>query len=288
MATTLEALLAVPLEDKVHTYTERDTILYALGIGVGLDPGDEADLRFIYETELQPLPTLPVVLGAARIRDLNLGINYLKAVHGEQSLVLHKLPPVAGTVVTRSRLAGVLDKGAVKGVVILLRREVFEHSSNTLIATTDMTLFARGDGGIGSSVAELPAARVVPDRAADLVLKVPTSARAALIYRLSGDLNPLHIDPAVARQAGFDRPILHGLATYGLIGHAVVKHLCGNDPARLKSLAGRFSAPVFPGESIELSVWREEGGVSLRAAVPDRKAVVFNNGFAALEGGWRE
>jgi len=282
MSTRLEKLLSTSLPDKTQTYTERDVILYALGIGLGADPTDESQLRFVYEKNLVPLPTFPVVMGAMRIRDLDLGINYVKMVHGEQSLVLHRLPPVAGTVVTRSKLVGVLDKGVDKGAVIVLRREVFDQASGDSIATIDMTLFARGDGGIGSSLTEQAAPVRIPDRAADAIVEVPTLPQAALIYRLSGDLNPLHAEPALAKQAGFDRPILHGLATYGVVGYAALKSFCDSDPTRLRSLKGRFSAPVFPGERIQISLWREAGGVAIRAAVPERNAVVFNNGFAEL------
>lgn len=282
MSTRLETLLSTSLPDRTQTYTERDVILYALGIGLGADPTDESQLRFVYEKDLLPLPTMPVVLGAMRILDLDLGINYVKMVHGEQSLLVHRLPPVAGTVVTKSKLVGVLDKGVDKGAVIVLRREVFDQASGDCLATIDMTLFARGDGGIGSSMSEQGAPVSIPDRAADVVVDVPTLPQAALIYRLSGDLNPLHAEPAFAKQAGFERPILHGLATYGVVGYAVLKSLCNNDPTRLRSLKGRFSAPVFPGERIQVSLWREAGGARIRAAVPDRNAVVFNNGFAEL------
>lgn len=282
MATTLDQLLAATMPEVTQTYTEKDTILYALGLGLGADPLDESQLGFVYEKQLRALPTMAVVLGATRIKDLNLGLNYLKIVHGEQSLVMHKPLPAAGTVVTQSVIAGVLDKGAEKGAIVLLRREVFEKSSGDLLATVDMSIFARGDGGLGSSMAQAPAMGTVPERPADLVCDMPTSLRAALIYRLSGDLNPLHAEPAVARQAGFERPILHGLATYGVVGHAVVKHLCDNDPVRMKSLKGRFSAPVFPGECIQVSLWRGPGGVAIRASVLARNAVVFNNGFAEI------
>lgn len=282
MATTLEQLHSVPLPDVTQTYTEKDVILYALGIGLGSDPLDESQLRFVYEKNLQVLPTMPVVMGAMRIRDLGLGLNYLKIVHGEESLVIHKPLPVSATVVTKSKIAGVLDKGADKGAVVLLRREVIEKDSGDLLATVDMSIFARGDGGIGSSMKEAPVMGTIPDRPADVVIDMPTSPRAALIYRLSGDVNPLHAEPAVAKQAGFDRPILHGLATYGVMGHAVIKGVCDGDPGKVKSLKGRFSAPVFPGELIQVSLWREPGGVAIRAAVPARNAVVFNNGFADL------
>lgn len=282
MATSLERLMSAPLADATKTYDEKDVILYALGIGLGSDPTDESQLRFVYEKDLLPLPTLLSVLGAPRVRDLDLGVDYLKVVHAEQALIVHKLPPVSGTLVTRSKVAGVVDKGADKGALILLRRDVHEVSSNDLLATVDMTVFARGDGGIGSSATAHPAVRAIPDRPADLTCDMPTLAQAALIYRLSGDLNPLHAEPAVARKAGFDRPILHGMCTYGVIGHAILKSLCDSDPTKMRSLSGRFSAPVFPGESIQVSMWREPGGASIRAIVPKRNAVVFNNGFAEL------
>lgn len=284
MATTLEQLLSVPFADQTHTYTEKDVILYALGIGLGSDPTDEEQLRFVYEKNLLPPPTLPAILGATRIRDLDLGINYLKAVHGEQGLVLHRLPPVAGTTVTKTRLKGVFDKGADKGAVIVLERAVSDTSGGEPIATLSMTLFARGDGGIGSWGDPQPLARKMPDRPADAVQEMPTVPQAALIYRLSGDLNPLHAEPAVARKAGFERPILHGMCTYGIVGYAVVRAMCGGDPSRLRSLAGRFSAPAFPGERIRVQMWHEPGGVAIRASVPDRGgAVVFDNGFAELQ-----
>jgi acyl dehydratase len=283
MATTLERLLSVAFADQTHTYTEKDVILYALAIGAGSDPVDETQLRFVYEDRLLPLPTLPAILGATRIRDLGLGIDYLKAVHGEQSLVLHRLPPVAGTTVTKTRLKGVFDKGADKGAAIVLERTVNDASGGEPVATLSMTLFARGDGGIGSWGDPQPPARKLPaDRPADAVHEMPTLPQAALIYRLSGDLNPLHADPAVARKAGFERPILHGMCTYGVVGYAVVRAVCGGDPARLRSLAGRFSSPAFPGERIQVQMWREPGGVAIRASVPERGAVVFDNGFAEL------
>ncbi len=280
MATSLDQLLATEIPDVTHTYTEKDVMLYALGVGLGSEPLDESQLDFVYEKALKVLPTMPVVMGATRIRDLALGLNYLKIVHGEQSLTLHKTLPSSATVVTKSRIAGVLDKGADKGLVVILRREVFEQQSGELLATSDMSIFARGDGGIGSTVKEAPSMGVIPERPADLVVDMPTSQRAALIYRLSGDMNPLHADPAIARQAGFDRPILHGLATYGVVGYAVLKHVCNNDTGAFKSLRGRFSAPVFPGENIQVSLWRETGGVAIRATVPERNVVVFNNGFS--------
>lgn len=282
MAVTLAQLLATPLPEKVITYSEKDLILYALGVGLGADPLDEAQLRFVYEKDLLVLPSALVVLPYVRIADLNLGLNYLKLVHGEQWMTVHKLPPRAGTIVARSHVDGVVDKGAEKGALVVLRRELHDQATGEHLATLGQTLFARGDGGLGSGGREPPTMGPVPERPADAECELIVSRRAALIYRLSGDVNPLHADPAVARKAGFERPILHGLATYGHVCHAVVQQATGYDPARLKSLRGRFSAPVFPGDTLRVSLWHEAGGVALRADVPARGAVVFNNGFAEL------
>lgn len=282
MPTTLEQLLAAKLPDQAYSYTERDTILYALGVGLGSDPLDEAQLRFVYEKQLQPLPTLPAVLGATRIRDLPLGIDYLKAVHGEQSLRLHRLPPVAGTTLTTSRVLSVSDKGPDKGAVIVLQREVTDTATGERIATLEMSLFCRGDGGIGSWGQPPAPPRKVPERAPDAVCLVSTVPQAALIYRLSGDLNPLHVEPSLARKAGFERPILHGMCTYGIVGYALTKTLAEGDPARVRSLSGRFSAPLFPGEEVQVEMWREADGFALRATVPGRAVKVFDSAFAEV------
>lgn len=282
MAVTLEQLLGTQIPEKVMTYSHTDLILYALGIGLGADPLDVAQLRFVYEKELLVLPTAMVVLPYGRIADMNLGLDYLRLVHGEQWLTIHKLPPASGTVIGRTFIDGVVDKGADKGAVVVLRREVHDHESGEHLATVGQSLFARGDGGIGSSGQAPPDMGTIPDRAPDAVVDMPVSPRAALIYRLSGDINPLHADPAIAAKAGFERPILHGLATYGVMGHAVLRHACNYEPTRIKSLRGRFSAPVYPGDTISVSMWNVTGGVALTGTVKARDAVVFKNGFAEL------
>ena len=282
MPVTLDQLLATPMPDRVMDYTEKDLILYALGVGMGSDPLDEEQLRFVYEKDLAVLPTALVVLPYLRIADLDLGLNYQKIVHGEQWLTMHNSPRPAGRVIARSRLDGVIDKGPEKGLIVALSREVHDLDTGEHLASIGMSLMARGDGGIGGSGEAPPPMGTIPDRAPDATCVMPVSLRSALIYRLSGDINPLHTDPAAARKAGFDRPILHGLATFGFMGHAVVRQMCGYDPARLKSLRGRFSAPVFPGDTIEVDFWNEPGGVALRARVPARDVTVFNNGFADL------
>jgi acyl dehydratase len=160
---------------------------------------------------------------------------------------------------------------------------VTDKDSGVLIATLTQTTFCRGDGGFGGPARETPAPHALPERAPDLVCDLPTRPEMALIYRLSADPNPLHVDPDVAKAAGFPRPILHGLATFGVAGHALLKSVCGYDPARLRAMAGRFSAPVFPGETIRTEMWRDGGVVSYRSRVVERDAVVINNGSAEVE-----
>jgi acyl dehydratase len=268
--------------DVEHSYTQRDTMLYALGLGFGADPLDPAQLKFVYEEGLLSLPTYPVVLPHSALRRANLGINYTMVVHGEQSLTVHRLPPVAGTVISRIRVTGVFDKGKDKGALILTEREVLDKASGAAIATLGSTTFARGDGGFGGPSGPAPEPHPVPETAPELTCDLPTWPQSALIYRLSGDYNPLHADPKIAQAAGFPRPILHGLCTFGVAGHALLKTLCGYRPERLKAMQVRFSAPVFPGETIRTEMWGKGPVVSFRSRVLERNAVVLNNGRAEI------
>jgi len=282
MAIDYHKALALDIPAVEQTFTERDTMLYALGLGLGSDPLDEADLRYVYEKGLRVFPTMPVAQAFVSLRAIDLGIDYTKMVHGEQSLRLHAPLPVAGTLVGKTRVTEIVDRGAGKGALVYLERELRERSTGALLATAGMSAFCRADGGFGGPVTEGPAPHKLPERTADAQVDIPTVPQAALIYRLSGDLNPLHADPGVARKAGFDRPILHGLATFGIVARAVVSDVLGHDGSRLESFAGRFSAPVFPGETIRVELWRDGEAVSARASSVQRGTVVFNNGRATL------
>jgi acyl dehydratase len=176
----------------------------------------------------------------------------------------------------------VIDKGAGKGALLLSERSLLDKASGAPIATLTQTTFCRSDGGFGGPPRESPRPHALPEREPDLVCDLPTQPEAALIYRLSGDPNPLHVDPVVAQRAGFPRPILHGLATFGVAAHAVVKTVCGYAPERLTAIAGRFSAPVFPGETIRTEMWRDGAVVSFRARVVGRDAIAINNGRAEV------
>ena len=286
MALDYNRLMQLDIPALEQTFTERDSIIYALGIGIGQDPLDEAQLRFVYEKNLLTMPTMAVVLGYMKVRDLPLGIVYEKTVHGEQGLRLHKPLPAAGTFVSKIKVTEVIDRGADKGAVIYMSRTLTDKASGELLATLTASIFCRGDGGFGGPARPTPPVHAIPERAADVVCDLPTVPWQALIYRLSGDVNPLHAEPAAAKAVGFERPILHGLATFGIVGHALVKGVCGYDPLKLVALDGRFSSPVYPGDTLRTEMWRD-GNVSnrtiaVRASVPARNVVVFNNGRAEI------
>ena len=279
-----DKLMALDLDPVEHAYGPKDCILYALGIGLGQDPMDERQLAFVYEKNLQVLPTFAVTLGYSpySFRRPELGITWSHVVHGEHGLVLHKPIPPEGTVIGKVRILDVVDKGEGKGALIYSERRTTEKASGALLATITQTTFCRADGGFGGPKRDTPAPHAIPERTPDAVCDLPTRPETALIYRLSGDINPLHAEPAFAKTAGFSRPVLHGLATFGIAGHAILKTLCDYDPARLTAMSVRFSAPVYPGETIRTELWRDGAVVSFRARVVERDVVAINNGRAAL------
>ena len=280
-----EKLLALNIPPVEHPYTWKDVVLYALGLGFGQDPMNEDELAFVYEKNLKALPTFALVQGYSPywLRNPESGVNWSKVVHGEQGLVLHKPVAPQGDVIGKTRIVEVIDKGEGKGALVYSERKITDKATGELLATLSQTTFCRGDGGFGGPPREAPAPHPLPDRAPDIVCDLPTRPEMALIYRLSGDVNPLHCDPEFAKTAGFPRPILHGLATFGIAGHALLKSVCGYDPARLRAMRGRFSAPVFPGETIRTEIWREGGGrYGFRCRIVARDVVALNNGIAEV------
>ena len=277
-------LLTLDIPDVEHTYAAKDCILYALGVGLGQDPMDENELAFVYEKNLKVLPTFPVVQGysAYTFRRPELGITWTHVVHGEHAVRVHAPIAPEGTVIGRTRILDVIDKGEGRGALIYSERRIIDKASGALLATINQTTFCRADGGFGGGKREAPAPHLIPERAPDIVCDLVTRPETALIYRLSGDVNPLHAEPAFARAGGYPRPILHGLATFGVAGHALLKSLCGYDPARLTAMAGRFSTPVFPGETIRTEIWRDGSVASFRARVVERDVIAINNGRAEV------
>ena len=282
MAIDYPAILGRQFTPDVCAYSQRDTMLYALSLGLGADPLDTRQLRFVYEPQLVTLPTLACVVGHRSIKELALGIDYAKVVHGDQSLIVHRALPPAGAIVSTTTVENVIDKGAGKGALLILRRTLANQADGELLAESRMGILCRGDGGFGGPASDVPLAHALPDRAADANFEQTTSAQAALLYRLNGDLNPLHADPAVATRAGFERPILHGLATLGIAVRAVLATMCDYEAARIAAIAGRFSSPVYPGDTLRTEMWRDDEVVSFRTWAVERGALVLNSGRVDL------
>lgn len=265
------------------TYTERDTMLYALAIGMGADPLNMAELPFVYEKGLRAIPTLATVIAwGAGVSTARLGLNQRMVLHGEEETILHKPLPPSGTIIADSGIVEIFDKGKDKGAIVLRRTVLHDEADGEPIATLHRSLFARGDGGNGGAIGALPAPHPIPGRAPDASLTFTTRPDQAVLYRLCGDRTPLHIDPESAQASGFKAPILHGLCTYGICSRAVLQAYCDFDPARVASHAARFSSPVYPGEALQVDLWRDGEIVSFEASVPARDVKVIRNGKSVL------
>jgi acyl dehydratase len=293
MTLNYHAFKSAPVAECEQRYEARDAILYALGVGCGADPVDAGDLRHVYEDGLVVLPTFATVLGFPFMwfADPRFGVDAARIVHAGHALRMHAPLPAAGSVHGRTVARAVCDKGAGRGAILVFERELTDLASGRLLATQTMTLMARGDGGFSQVPGNGPAGGdplqrerlAVPQTPPDAVVMLPTLPQAALIYRLVADPNPLHADPRFAREAGFDRPILHGLCAYGMAGRAVVQAFAAGDATRLVRLVLHFAAPVFPGDTLRFELWREGAAVRLRASVPQRDAiVVLDAGEATL------
>lgn len=278
MAIRLE-LVGKPLESVRHAYTWRDAVVYALGVGARID-----ELDYLYEGRgPKVLPTFAVVPSFRALHQVvgELGVPPLSILHGEQTVRLARAIPPSGELVTTAEVTGIHDKGKNALVVVVARtadgggRPLFEN---------EFALFVRGAGGFGGSRGPEPRAAEPPDRTPDFREAQTTSPEQAALYRLSGDENPLHIAPEAAKVAGFDRPILHGLCTYGHAGRALVQRACGGDPVRLRSFAARFSGVVFPGDTLTTSGWQTSPGRWVLQVVTQEDKIVLSHATAEVEG----
>jgi len=272
-------------------YTEKDCSLYALGVGMGIDPLDEQCLKFIYEKGIKVVPSQSVMLAHPGFwaDEEDLAIDWVKVVHAGQEVIFHKPLPNNATVEASNRITECTDRGERLGALIVSERTVRDVESGDDICTLITTILARGNGGFGNGSNGGNASRPnkqskdnIPSRDPDYVCDLETLPQQALIYRLSGDFNPLHALPEVARDAGFDKPLLHGLCTMGVVTHALLKTCCDYDPDRFQRMRLRFSAPVFPGETIRTEIWQEADSIAFRARSLEQDKVVINNGYLSI------
>jgi acyl dehydratase len=254
-----------------RSWTQKDALLYALGVGCGVD-----ELRFSTEKNQLVLPTFAVIVGMGGIPFDKIGnFNFAMLVHGEQAIEVFGPIPPNGKVINKGRVAGIYDKG--KGALVVMESEARDAATGELRMKNRMGAFIRGEGGFGGDRGPAGPAFEIPNRKPDAEISYDTRPDQALIYRLSGDMNPLHSDPELAKSVGFPKPILHGLCTYGFTGRALLAALCKNDPARFRSMEGRFSKPVYPGDTLSVKMW-VDGSRALFQTVTQNGDVVLDQG----------
>ena len=267
-----------------QSYTDKDCMLYALGVGMGIDPLDESCLQFVYEDGLKVMPSQSVVLAHPGFwaKEEDTGLDWVKVLHAGQEIILHKPLPVAATVEAKTRITEVTDKGEKIGALIVSDRTVVDVDTGEDLCTLVTTILARGNGGFGGDRRSAPKMDAVPHGEPDEICDLPTLPSQALIYRLSGDFNPLHASPTVARNAGFEAPILHGLSTLGVMTHALLRTCCDYEPDRFKQIRLRISAPVLPGETIRTEIWRTDNEIVFRCKSLEQNKIVINNGWLLI------
>lgn len=285
----VEAELAHTPEEIPGSYSDRDSLLYAVAIGMSRDPYDAKELEYTCESVgNRVVPTAATVLtkpsrrpGGER-KPLMSKINFALMLHGEQRLTVHQpLPPAAETLISNGT-RGVYDKGEGKGAIIVNETQV-KLADGSALYTVSSSLFCRGDGGFGGQADGAPQPHPLPERAPDAVCEMPGRADQAMVYALCGDRNPLHRDPEFARKAGFDIPILHGLCSYGIACHAVLKTMLDYDQTRMTGFDVRFSSPVFPGETQVVEMWQDGNVISFRVRIKERDVVSINNGKCTIK-----
>jgi acyl dehydratase len=272
LSVTAAELLGRSAESVAYHWADKDYLLYALALGFGSDP---SHLPFVYERDLKVVPTFPTVLAwIAAPTFESLGAHPDFALHMGQAIELHRGIDEPMTVAVTGHVVAVHDKGRERGAVIVMRQEVVRAADFARIATLTTTCFARDLGGCGSAGEPAAQAHALPARPPDHRVLYDVRADAALLYRLTGDRNPLHADPRAAAAAGFERPILHGLCTFGMTCRAVLERVASRQPGQVMSHSARFSAPVYPGERLEIDLWQDGTEVSFEARIPGRKITV--------------
>ena len=283
MALNYDDVMAKVETDLPFSYTDRDTILYALSIGMGTDPLDPRELPYVYEqgAPLRTLPSLATVL-VPEMFPVGLGWDYSQILHSEQRLKLYRPLPAAADLLINKRVVDVFDRGPKLGALFLLEAEGRQANDDTVLFTMGSTIVARGDGGFGGPKGKGIPPHRPPRRDPDLSCAIVTRPDQALLYRLTGDRNPLHADPARAAAVGFDRPILHGLCTFGIACRAILQTICDYDYTLIEEFDARFSSPVFPGDTITTEMWQEGNIISFSCSVKERDELVLRNGRCVL------
>ena len=280
-----EELMALKNLGQKYAYRDREVMLYAYGIGMGADPMDERELAFVNEAAATPRP-LKVVPTFASVAAWGaspgeMNLNRVMVVDGERDITFHRPLPITTNLLVDSRVLAVFDKGKDKGAVIR-HQTLLKNEKGEELATLVASRFARGDGGFGGPSEGQPEPHLVPSRSPDKSVDISTRPDQALIYRLCGDRNPLHSDPEFAKRAGFPRPILHGMCTFGITCRGILQTYADYDPSAFRQHAARFSAPVYPGETVTLDLWKDGNVISFEARVKARNAIVIKSGKAVL------
>ncbi|MBA4490054.1 MaoC/PaaZ C-terminal domain-containing protein [Paracoccus sp. S1E-3] len=263
-----------------QSYGPAEVALYALSVGMGQDPRDLRQLAYAggLARDLRVMPAIVNVLGHPGfwLSRPETGVDALKVVHGEQRITLHRSIPPQATIRAKTRVTGLVDKGKGRGALMYYEKQIRDTADDALLATCTGTSFLRGDGGYGGPSGPVRTPHPLPETTPDHVFDTPTRPEQALYYRWNGDPNPLHLDPRVAARAGFDRPILHGMCSFGCAAHALLAVLCDYDADRFGSMAGRFTAHVYPGETLRTEIW---GDGSFRTRAVERDQIVIGNGL---------
>jgi acyl dehydratase len=285
MPINYEELMAMTSIGQPYAYGDREVMLYAYGIGMGADPMDEKELAFVNEAsaETRPLKVVPTFASVAAWGSGpgDMKLNRVMVVDGERDITFHKPLAITANITADSSVLAVSDKGKDKGAVIR-HQTILRDEKGEPVATLVASRFARGDGGFGGPAGGIPDPHPVPARAPDRSVDIATRPDQALVYRLCGDRNPLHSDPEFARRAGFPRPILHGMCTYGLTCRGVLQTYADYDPTAFRRHAARFSSPVYPGETVTLDLWKDGEVISFEAKVKARNVTVIKNGRTVL------
>ena len=280
-----EELMALKNLGQKYAYRDREVMLYAYGIGMGADPMDERELAFVNEAAATPRP-LKVVPTFASVAAWGaspgeMNLNRVMVVDGERDITFHRPLPITTNLLVDSRVLAVFDKGKDKGAVIR-HQTLLKNEKGEELATLVASRFARGDGGFGGPSEGQPEPHQVPARAPDRTVDIATRPDQALVYRLCGDRNPLHSDPEFAMRAGFAKPILHGMCTYGITCRGVLRTYADYDPSAFRQHAARFSSPVYPGETVTMDLWKDGNVVSFEAKVKSRNVTVIKSGRTVL------